>query len=520
MFKNSLLDPRKRRKCEAKQMQTLFPGNKSYCAFFLPMMILLVVLVVPASAMITANPNPVNFSGNTQTPGMTTIQWDAGTVSKKPYSVYYTTNGAGETFFAEGKQGIQPATFIQLGSKYQFCLWGNNKAKKIDCVKVTTQGLVKGGGGITTTDFIRNVNVDPGFQSATFTFTTDKFSLPVVSVSTELPLPFDAVSKNDEKVFQTIDRTNFAQPGTSHQSSLPNLNPDTFYHYVIIAHENASGLYYRVNGTFHTKTPLQFQKVHLNVGYIDTMVSFVILDNSVSPIIQVSEKAPRNFEMFGTQEPISDFFNPADIVSAATSSGAQGVLRVVDLKNLHPDTSYHYVMSAVQEDHGIRYWSNYQGQFRTMKLTRTVTVTFDELVGFSDFSYDVYFYFCVNGKQLPEAEFGPSELHENERTKLNWYGRTFSTTLTDSPDKLLIQVRAFHSNNVWSCGQGGAPPCSQWDDGSGDCGQWSVAQTSFDITGKTPFNFVVLAQPKASTGSEVKFGVSGTIDVQYQQIEY
>lgn len=471
-----------------------------------------IFFAIPANAYITANPNPVTFSGTTQSGGMTSVSWGAGTASKEPYAVYYTTNDANETLFAEGKQGVASANFIQLGSKYEFCLWGNNKAKKIECVKVKTSG---GGGtsGGSGSDFIKNVAIDPSYLYADFTFKTTSTSLPVVSVSVYEPLPFDEVSENDEPVFKYVERANFAQPGTSHQTRLPNLRSGLTYYYVISARDVAKNLYYRVKGSFRLKLGIVIDLgIHGEDPGVNTFqVRFNAGGAGAAPLVQASEQPPHDFETFGSTDP-RQIFNSGDVAAAATASREP---YVAQLNGLKPDTRYYYVISAWQRDDGVTYWSHYQGEFRTKKLTRTVTVTFDELVGFSDFTYDVYFTFCVNGKMLPDAEFGPGGLESNDRTKLNWYGRTFSTTLTDSPDKLLIQVRGFHSESS-TCGTM-TPPCSAWDDGANECGQWSVAQTRFDITGQTPYNFVVLAQPRKSTGSELKFGVNGTIDVQYTQ---
>lgn len=481
------------------------------------------LLAVPASAYIKANPNPVLFSGGMQTGGMTTIQWDAGTASKKPYAVYYTMNDAGETLFAEGKQGIQAATFIDLGGKYEFCLWGNDKAKKIECVKVTTQGTA--GGGDTTggsgSDFIQSLKVSASFTNVNFVFKTKNDSLPVVTVSAEKPLPFDEVSTNDQPVFTSFERAGFAKPGKSHESTL-DVPPGGLHYYVISAHDGAKGMYYRVQGSFSTYSPIKFDVPAVTPGANTCDLGFYYDGpgtSSAPPLVQASEKAPQNFEEFGTTDPRL-LFNPSDVAAAALVTNTAGTLQQAHLMGLKPDTHYFFVISGWQRESGssTTYWSHFQGEFRTQKITRSVTVTFDELVnevGSSDMSFN----FCVNGKPLPEADFGPVSMEDNERLKLNWYGRTFTTTLTDSPDKLLIQVYGFQSSGSWSCGTM-APKCDQFNDGSSSCGEWSTAQSRFDITGNSPFNFVVLAQPSKKSGSEVKFGVSGTIDVQYSQPDH
>ena len=215
-----------------------------------------------AAATITANPNPVVivFPGKS---GATTIQWDAE--AEHPNAqVWLSVDGGSETVFDADYHGAKTAT-IQLGKTYIFKLFTGNKSNLLDSVKVTAKRkFVTVPLDDIPIPFIENVDEDPQGMFARITFTTVSSSLPVVMVSREPPLSFPPISKEDEKVFNEVISSNFAQTGTIHEAILPDLEPGTEFHYVISAHDNSSDRWYKVKGKFktlHRAVAVFFEKI-------------------------------------------------------------------------------------------------------------------------------------------------------------------------------------------------------------------------------------------------------------------
>lgn len=483
--------------------------KKNYWIHFLPFIFLL-LFVLPSFAFIKATPNPVVFTSDTQTPGMTTIQWDAGTVSKAPYEVDYSTNSGAETLFASGKQGMLPANFIVLNNVYKFCLWGNNKAKRIDCVTVKTQ--LSGGGTVTSGDFIKDVNVDPGLVTAKFNFSTTKTSLPVVMVSKIEPLPFDPVSSTDQKVFETSDLAgaNFASPGKSHKTQIGNLEPAIIYYYVIAAND-PGGSHYKVQGQFETKPAVLYSSVTLKPDYGFADLSFNT-NISCEPIVQISTNAPNNVEPLSSDEPLNSFFNPKDVISGSLSA-RKGTAHSAHMSGLGVSTHYYYVISALQTIGGVRYWSNYQGEFDTPKMRKIVTVTFTELLitdpkdEYRMFGFD----FCVNGKELRQGD-----VEENAGPFVD-RKLSISETVTDPPDTMNIKVVGLHPD-LGTAGAGLYGDCTKEGAGKDKNGDWNTASYDFHTSDSIPFALLARA-PASGTPTLLEFTVHGKIEVRYEKAQ-
>ncbi len=202
-----------------------------------------------AAPTITANPNPVNILFTAKS-GTTTIQWDAE-ANHPNADVWLSIDGGSETLFDGDYHGIKSAT-IQIGKSYTFKLYTSNKTLLDSVIVTAKQKWLTLPSDVLKIDFIKNIVVDPHGMFAKITFTTDSSSLPVVMVSEGPPLSFPATSKEDVKVFNQGDlvSSNFAQAGTDHEATLPDLEPDTQYHYVISVSDK--GLWYKVKGKFRT----------------------------------------------------------------------------------------------------------------------------------------------------------------------------------------------------------------------------------------------------------------------------
>jgi hypothetical protein len=203
-----------------------------------------------AAGTISATPNPVVYVTKPKpTPfllgkqGETTITWDSGAAN--PYAdVWVSVDGGAETLFSSAHKGSK-ATTIGFGKTHTFKLYSSSKVYLGASVSVTTKYY----------PFIENIKRDPNGTFAKIRFDTKEGSLPVVSVSTKLPLSFPLVSSKDEKMWSKpsdIAYSTFAQTGTKHEAQLNTLKPSKPYWYVISAHDKKSGLWFKIPGAFMT----------------------------------------------------------------------------------------------------------------------------------------------------------------------------------------------------------------------------------------------------------------------------
>jgi hypothetical protein len=220
---------------------------------------LVVLMAVPAHAappMISATDQLLVFSIGATTPQSTTITWDVG--DEEDAEVRLSTNGGPSVEFADAgsKQfAVEPGT-----DTYLFCVQEDRDVFACVTVKSSVQLIVPEGDKPDIKldfDLIHEVTVKPRGYSAEIAFTTDAPTIPAVFVSQKSPLPFTPMSSKDEAVFEPEDVESssinlFAGSQTSHDNVLSKLDPDTFYHYVIVAHDEATDLWYREKGTFQT----------------------------------------------------------------------------------------------------------------------------------------------------------------------------------------------------------------------------------------------------------------------------
>lgn len=203
-----------------------------------------------AAGTISAAPNPVLYVTKPKpTPfllgkqGETTVTWDSGAAN--PYAdVWVSVDGGAETLFSSAHKGSK-AAFIFVGKTHTFKLYSSTKVYLGASVSVTTKYY----------PFIGDIDPKPNGTFAKIKFTTKEASLPVVSVSTKLPLSFPLVSSKDEKMWSKpsdIAYSNFAQTGTKHEAQLNKLEPSKPYWYVISAHDKKSGLWFKIPSAFMT----------------------------------------------------------------------------------------------------------------------------------------------------------------------------------------------------------------------------------------------------------------------------
>jgi hypothetical protein len=204
---------------------------------------------VKAAPTISATPNPV-IVGLGETQGKTTLTWndDAG---NKFAQVWVSVDGGAETLLPRSLGTGTATPTIEVGKTYTFKLYNSSKRYLGASVKVTAKLATI----LLRPSFFHKVDPKEHGTFAIITFTTDESCLPIVSVSTKKPLSFPAISTKDEKMWSDpndIDSSNFAQTGTQHDAQLNKLKPGTLYHYVISAHDNKSGRWFKKNGTFKT----------------------------------------------------------------------------------------------------------------------------------------------------------------------------------------------------------------------------------------------------------------------------
>jgi hypothetical protein len=220
---------------------------------------------VRAEPTITAKPPQVVFyTKSTTMQKSTELTWDADGKSDGPRAVYYKTNGAGETLFANGGKGTKVADFIKQNNTYEFCLWGDGHKDKLKCVTVTTLFKeVKLDLG-----FIKDLDIEERGHSVRISFATVRSTLPVVQVSKTAPKKIIPINEDDVSSFapgvEVI--SHLAGGGTDHETIVPKLDPDTDHFFVISASDKTTGLWFKVSGKFHTlrrRVGVTFAKVKL-----------------------------------------------------------------------------------------------------------------------------------------------------------------------------------------------------------------------------------------------------------------
>ncbi|MGI9533728.1 MAG: hypothetical protein ACR2NW_02155, partial [Thermodesulfobacteriota bacterium] len=159
--------------------------NRIFVLFLL--FFVLSVLVNAESALAqTIDANPTTVSVNAGEQGSSTITWAIDDADLNG-TVYYTTNGANETFFSSGLTGTKVADFIEAGNTYVFTLWNQNKT--VNLASVTVTGKLKKvlipGGHIPTTikSFYENIVATGEGTYLDIKFDTLRSCLSVVRVS-------------------------------------------------------------------------------------------------------------------------------------------------------------------------------------------------------------------------------------------------------------------------------------------------------------------------------------------------
>jgi hypothetical protein len=204
-----------------------------------------------AQPTISANPAEVIFyTKATSIQKSTVITWDADGESESPREVYYTTNGAGETLFANGGNGTKVADFIKLNNTYEFCLWGDDHQDKLKCATVSTKHIK----AQLSLGFIKDLKVEPRGHSVRIRFSTVRSTLPVVHVSQSAPNKIIPISENDTAAFDPGVEviSHLAGGGLTHETIVPKLEPDTDHFFVISASDKTTGRWFKVSGKFHT----------------------------------------------------------------------------------------------------------------------------------------------------------------------------------------------------------------------------------------------------------------------------
>jgi hypothetical protein len=250
------------------------------------------------------------------------------------------------------------------------------------------------------------------------------------------------------------------------------------------------------------------------------------------PIIAISTKAPKApFDKF-TAKGATTYspYTTSEIVSA--NFAQYGTNHASELRNLQPNTTYHYVIEA--SDKGVGTYRE-TGTFTTLKRKEVVTLKRKVVVTFSSIKVtddsddlsqgDLAFGFFINGQnnvggKMSFPSSGQIGWPTGDTKNIN-----LTRTLTNAPAKLTLKVTGFDDDEFESpftlstCGKGAITNPNMSKNGENSCGEWTSTWKTFNLES---FDAVGThsAVPFTLTGtaggdSELAFVVKGSYTVSY-----